>query len=152
MWFAVGKRQERVAVYRTADPQQAEVVSNALEAAGISYRRTAGGFHGFLAHSVVLPPEWSGELFSVLEEEVGAARQVLASLPFPPPEGQPAVEEPTPASPQGLEVSPEWSVGVLTPPPSNPTLRAVRKGAHSHSRNVPNDGMSRRIGWTEDGE
>ncbi len=113
MWITFGRKQELVAVYRAADTQQAEVVSNALEAAGISYRRTADGFHGFLAHSVVLPPECSGELFSVPVDDVGAAREVLASLPFPPPDGQPAVEGPTPDPPRGTEVPLEWVIGVI---------------------------------------
>jgi len=113
--FTVGKAKSDVAIYRAADTCQAEAVSNALQAAGIPYHRRAEEFLGFYAHPTGLPGEGLSEIFLVPEDAIPAARHVLASLPFPPPAGQPVIEAPA-APPSGALHRPlawGWVIGTL---------------------------------------
>ncbi len=86
-----------VAVYRSAETWQAELVANALQAANLRYFREAEAPLGLHGEAASLPDEGQGELFYVPADRVEEARGVLASLPFPPPDGQPTLAAPSEA-------------------------------------------------------
>lgn len=114
MWLR-RNREPDVAVYRTATTCQAEIVSNVLQTAGLPYHRQAETFLGYGSSSVRLPGEGEAELFFVPAEKVEAAKGALASLPFPPPDGQPVVEPPVPPRTDGLHraLAPGWVIAAI---------------------------------------